>query len=1128
MLAEHKGPSMTNQEPFDKELAARKAEFAKELEETRKQRSDSEAALNAERSRLETVLKEAAEEAAQQRRVFEAATWRATRQARAIASLLPAQWRWLARRSAKAIYRAATPHRLPVWLAFLRDRAARLAIGMSELPNELFDAEWYLREYSDVKAAGIGPLEHYLWHGKLEGRLPRPPHHYYSGLPIGERTTLVRDTLSLVYIAGEPDTPGLQYRVVRYIDAAIAAGAKATWMRADEISQRLGELESAEVLIIWRAVWNAQIKDAVELMRSQKKPIVFDVDDLMVDPRLARVEVIDGIRSQGLTENGTRAYYSKIRDTMLSADLCFAPTDELASYTRQAGKTTFVLPNGFDQPTHDRSRRIVRQRQLAAGDNLVRIGYAGGSKTHQRDFAITVEAIAKVLREEDASRLVLFRKEHVPLIDIDEFAALAGLEEKIEWRDLQPLSTLADELGRFDINLAPLEIDNDYCQAKSELKFFEAALVEVPTIASPTGPFRRAIEHGKTGFLAANVVDWYVYLKQLVRDPLLRSRVAHQAYHATLAKYGPLQRTEQMSRVLDQLRGGRAAAHAFALSSHLSSVAMKTPKVFKSDVVFYSDALRDAAVTVMIPLYNYEKYIIEALESVRAQTLVEIDLVIVDGCSSDCSLSVAKEWVARNAARFNRIVILKNHENYGLGLCRNSGIDVAETPYVMLLDADNRLLPGCCEELLRTIRESSVAFAYSTVRRFGSKNSVLCNAPYEPQRLVPRNYIDAMALLSKQAWAMVGGFEHVRHGWEDYDFWCRLAEIGLRGEWVPSILAEYRVHGSSMGHTVTAKMENYRSVMENMTLRHRWVSLLELKQTLRIPKGWMKIADSGANSRLTDLLPILRCPETKQKLVIDGDGKLVVGVDGMRSWPIISGRPILAPGLKEPKVMAPEHTSNELSDEAKAMIHEANGWVLNLSAGGTTEKLEHVVEMEYAIFRHTDVVGDAHALPFDDETFSLIVAFNAFEHYRAPDKVAAELYRVLKPGGRVLIRTAFMQPLHEKPLHFFNCTRYGLSDWFQAFEQEQMRVSPNFCPNYSMAWLASECEEALRRDVSPQSAAQFASSSVGTFVKMWRDQSTRSSPLWTDFERLSQPTQEVVAAGFEYIGRRPEMKPPRL
>ncbi|BEP33748.1 hypothetical protein GmRootV59_07220 [Variovorax sp. V59] len=119
------------------------------------------------------------------------------------------------------------------------------------------------------------------------------------------------------------------------------------------------------------------------------------------------------------------------------------------------------------------------------------------------------------------------------------------------------------------------------------------------------------------------------------------------------------------------------------------------------------------------------------------------------------------------------------------------------------------------------------------------------------------------------------------------------------------------------------------------------------------------------------------------------------------------------------------------------------------------------------------------------------------------------------------MRTAFMQPLHERPWHFFNCTRYGLEQWFREFEAERVRVSENFAPNHSVSWLASECEQALRANVSDEAAERFREAPAGELVDLWRDPSLRGTPLWTDFEKLPQSVQEVGAAGFEFLGRKP-------
>ncbi len=936
-----------------------------------------------------------------------------------------------------------------------------------------------------------------------------------------------RAAVRLVYISGEPDTPGHVYRIERYAASLRILGGEVSWMRVDEIPGRMAEIKSADILVIWRAPWDDNIAASIDAARESGVRIVFDVDDLMVDPDIAKVSVIDGIRSQFLTETQVKDHYSRVRQTMFATDFCFTTTSELAFHLRWAEKTTHVLPNGFDQAAHDLSRVVSREWRRNRTDNLIRIGYAGGSRTHQRDLGLAIEPLARLLQENPDCRLVLFRTPdgQVPLIDIEEFPALRGLEDRIEWRPLQPLASLPREMARFDINLAPLEYGNPFCEAKSELKFFEAALVDVPTIASPTGPFRRAIDHGKTGYLAATANDWYVYLKRLAEDAALRQRIAHDAYHAALAAFGPMNRTAQFARTLDQVLGGIGGASAFALESFLSSRPRALPKVFDSDIIFEHDSGGRAEVTVVIPLYNYENYVVDALNSVLAQTLQTLDLVIVDGFSTDRSLSVADAWARQHAARFNRIAVLQNRANYGLAFCRNSGFDAAESTYVLPLDADNRLAPDCCEALLATIKKTSTAYVYPTIQHFGASSALMCNAPYDPQHFAPGNYVDAMALVSKEAWAIVGGYDHIRSGWEDYDFWCRLAEQGLRGEWLPRVLAYYRVHATSMMTVQTTVPGNYKRLMAEFNRRHPWVSLIDEQTSRRVPSPDPHLPDQRERSRLDALLPILRCPVTKEKLTYSADRKELVSVGGLQSWPIRKGRPVLSLGVTEPQVHPDRHISNELPEPALDLIRRTSGLILNLSAGGSREKFDHVVEVEYAIFRHTDVVADAHVLPFDDGVFEAIVVMNAFEHYHDPSKVAAELLRILKPDGRVFIRTAFMQPLHERPWHFFNCTRYGLAEWFKDFETEQLHVSDNFCPNHSIAWLASEAEAALRAGVSARSADAFMQAPIGALIDLWRDPAKRNSHLWTDFQKLSQPAQEVMAAGFEFLGRKPMALP---
>jgi glycosyltransferase involved in cell wall biosynthesis len=629
----------------------------------------------------------------------------------------------------------------------------------------------------------------------------------------------------IVFISGEPDTPGHDYRVLRAVHAAVMLGWQAEAMTIGAATN--ARLEGADLVVIWRATWSAEIDRIFDHCRKAGTVTIFDVDDLMFRPELARNKLIDGIRSQRLSELDVQRFYVRINQSVRAADLCTCTTAELASHLRLFKKPSFVVPNCWDEETWNRSRLAVRQRAQAGPDGLVRIGYASGTRTHQKDFAVVAGAIARVLREHPDCRLVLFRDpaSGEGIVMIEEFAELADLHDQIEWRDKVALSDLAAELARFDINLAPLEIGNPFCEAKSELKHWEAALAGAPTVASPTGPYKRAIEHGRTGYLATTEDDWFTALSSLVADASLRRRVAHAAYLDVLWRFGPLHHAAAIGSMLDQARGGRPAARAMLLDLLQSQDSRALPHLPEREILFERDNLGQADVTVIVPVYNYAHYVREALDSVRAQTAPILDLVVIDDGSKDASLSVVLDWAAENADRFNRILVVRHAVNSGLGFGRNTGFDLAETPFVLPLDADNMLRPDAVAHLSSQLRRSAAAFAYPTIQRFGKDNLLIGDEPFLAARLVSGNFIDAMALVRRDAWAAAGGYDNVRFGWEDYDFWCRLVELGLWGEHVQEVLADYRAHEQSMLHTSTDVRENKIALIADLKRRHSWLDV---------------------------------------------------------------------------------------------------------------------------------------------------------------------------------------------------------------------------------------------------------------------------------------------------------------
>lgn len=717
-------------------------------------------------------------------------------------------------------------------------------------PGPLFCTKRYLEANPDVESAGVHPLLHYIQYGQSEGRrifrsdggelppgfMPRmfePSGNDINFVP-GEGGGRSRKLVLLV--SGEPlDRPGALYRINRLADSFRASGFEAEIISREDVGYARQLLDGAAMLFVWRAKW-PDIAQLVRRARELEVPFVFDVDDLMVRPDLATAKYIDAIRFNRHDEEGVRKHYSEIQEAMSEADYCTASTRELAWHMRSGyrRRPTFVIPNTFDVDTYKKSRVATRARAEKT-DGLLRIGYASGSRTHQADFKLCCGAVADVLRRYPETVLVLFRRNTLVTLDLSEFPEFEGLEDRIEWREYVPLSDLPLEIARFDINLAPLEHGNPFCESKSELKFFEAAITDVPTIASPTGPYKWAVDHGRTGYLADTQENWIECLELLIADPELRSRIGRQAHRAALWDFGPTRRTELIETLLDHVGSHRRASRAMHFEQSIQNrrPAPISTNNFNTQRAF--DRGHGSSVTVVIPLYNYEQYIVEALESVKNQTLDDIDLIIVDDNSSDMSAKVAARWLDAHHQRFNRAMLVSHDENSGLGASRNTGFDLADTLYIMALDADNKLRPECCEKLHAEASAKKSAFSYSIIQQIGDADGQMGSREFSPAEFIPGNVIDAMALISKEVWSLVGGFATHRMGWQDYDFWCRIVDAGLPFSHVPQVLCEYRVHGQSMLRTSTDRANNKANLVDNMEAIYTWISPIDARKGHRVP-----------------------------------------------------------------------------------------------------------------------------------------------------------------------------------------------------------------------------------------------------------------------------------------------------
>jgi glycosyltransferase involved in cell wall biosynthesis len=224
----------------------------------------------------------------------------------------------------------------------------------------------------------------------------------------------------------------------------------------------------------------------------------------------------------------------------------------------------------------------------------------------------------------------------------------------------------------------------------------------------------------------------------------------------------------------------------------------------------------------LVTLFNYEDEITGALDSVARSEFEPLELVIVDDCSRDDSRARAQSWIESHPEVAARLIV--HPANRGLPSARNTALEHARGELVFILDADNRVLPHALSRLAEALdSDPHAVLAYGLAARVdedGRAVGLLNLGGWDPSRLRHLNYIDAMAMIRADVLREVGGYttELTLYGWEDYDLWCRMAEAGMGGAYLPEILAIYRSSESSMARSVCdiSTTDAYRALIERV------------------------------------------------------------------------------------------------------------------------------------------------------------------------------------------------------------------------------------------------------------------------------------------------------------------------
>jgi SAM-dependent methyltransferase len=263
---------------------------------------------------------------------------------------------------------------------------------------------------------------------------------------------------------------------------------------------------------------------------------------------------------------------------------------------------------------------------------------------------------------------------------------------------------------------------------------------------------------------------------------------------------------------------------------------------------------------------------------------------------------------------------------------------------------------------------------------------------------------------------------------------------------------------------------------------------------------------------IDELLPVLACPtcRTGFRRMVDE-----LTCRNGHTFPVVGGVPVFLPQGRGVQHRPGDHVSHQMSPEIAAVFVDLQGPWLHLGAGASAEHVPGSIELETVVFVNTDVVGDGAALPFATGSLSGCLALNVFEHLPRPQEVADEINRVLTPGAPLVVQTAFLQPLHSDPGHFFNATEQGVRQWFSGFDIEAVTVPDNMHPAFALSWIASD----LLFWSPPELREELGAMTLAELAAQWSDPAARVGPSWESLWRFPAEHVDTLAAGFEIRAR---------
>lgn len=352
----------------------------------------------------------------------------------------------------------------------------------------------------------------------------------------------------IIYIYEKPDTSTFRYRVYNMCQSLRHSHTfEGVYFFEKELPLVTEIIETASVLVFVRTRWSSTLDTFLQIAKKHRKPIVFDSDDLVFD--ISSIPLImNTLGADFSLEQNYSYWFSYVSRLWFMASKCdayIATNSFLAQKLEQVfHKETYIVENFLNDEQISVSKTLYDHKKQTAPVKPFQIGYFSGSPSHVNDFRQVAPEIAEFLQKNnDVTVKVL------GFIEFPHFLSYFVQTKRILYAPLVDFLTLQREMACVDVNIVPL-LDNQFTNCKSDLKFFEASIVGTLTCATPVYAYRKAISHGRNGFLC-RPGEWYDALNKAYTSDI--SKVIDNAREHCLRYYSPHHKTNAIEEVFSTI-----------------------------------------------------------------------------------------------------------------------------------------------------------------------------------------------------------------------------------------------------------------------------------------------------------------------------------------------------------------------------------------------------------------------------------------------------------------------------------------------------------------------------------------------------------------------------------------------